>query len=187
MKKLFVAFSHTLTDSQIEDFFKMVCNEPFSTFRVNNSDNWVAINGDMKEIGEIVSLSSVSAELQARMSAIPASATLSEIKELAKSIVAEAVKAGATHFYCAGEPALAMWANLYASGKLFNEMLAGALLAPSDSIPEEDSKGMHTGVYYKKMVCIQSTTERCSVEVKNGDGTVTKTQTFQHVQWRGMF
>ena len=37
------------------------------------------------------------------------------------------------------------------------------------------------------MVCIQSTTERRSVEVTNPDGSVTKTAVFQHVQWRPMF
>ena len=142
---LFVAFSHSLTPSQFEGF--------------------KAQYGE----GKIVTLAEVAPELQKQMSNIPATASLVEIQELAKAIVAEAVKAGATHFFCTGEPTLTMWANLYASRIAFDAI---------------------DGIVFRKpsgLTCIQSTTERRSVEVTNPDGTVTKTNVFQHVQWRKMF
>jgi hypothetical protein len=37
------------------------------------------------------------------------------------------------------------------------------------------------------MCCVQSTTERRSVETINADGTVTKSSVFEHVQWRVLF
>lgn len=180
---LFVAFSHQLTKEQREDFFSLVCKEQFSTFRVNSSDRWIAQNQFMETIAEIVSLSAVAPELQAQMSQIPATATLSEIQELAKAIVVEAVKAGATHFFCTGEPTLTLWANLYA-GSQSDFMLDLGYIAYT--------LGLNSGHFYYgsesfKMICIQSTTERRSVEVTNPDGTVTKTQIFSHVQWREMF
>lgn len=35
--------------------------------------------------------------------------------------------------------------------------------------------------------CVQSTTERKSVDVPQPDGSILKTAVFQHVQWREMF
>jgi len=137
-KKLFVAFSHVLTESQVEGFN--------SQFGKDHEDS-------------IVTLKEVDPELQAQMSAISATATLEEIQLLALRIVSEAIMEEATHFYCTGEPTLTMWANLYAH-----------------------YKNAHTS-----LVCIQSTTERKSVELVNPDGSVTKTTVFQHVQWREMF
>lgn len=37
------------------------------------------------------------------------------------------------------------------------------------------------------LVCVQSTTQRDTVETVQPDGSVTKTQVFRHVQWREMF
>ncbi len=150
---LFVAFSHTLTPSQIEGFKTQFASDEEAT---------------------IVTLAEVAPELQAQMSQIPATASLVEIQELAKAIVAEAVKCGATHFFCTGEPTLTMWANIYASSEFeyFNYLL---------------QEWVVYGDVYHPMVCIQSTTERKTVEVTNPDGTVTKTQIFSHVQWRKMF
>jgi len=109
--------------------------------------------------GSIVTLKEVAPELQAQMSNIPATESLIHIQVLAMSILTEATKVGATHLYCTGEPTLMMWTNLY---------------------------GYNTNPY-KRLICVQSTTERKSVEVVNPDGSVTKTTTFDHVQWREMF
>lgn len=158
MKKLFVAFSHTLSPSQKE--------------------GWE----------EIVSLEDVSPELQAKMSKIPATATLSEIQELAVDIVKAAIDAKCTHFFCTGEPTLTMWANLIASGQYIPE--SGANNTVRGSVSSVYMSHMHYGenrLLNKVFVCVQSTTERVSTEFANTDGTVTKTQLFKHVQWRKMF
>lgn len=171
---LFVAFSHQLTPSQIEGFKLQYCIDP-----TQQHVEEYAYNGIIY-LDYIVTLGEVAPKLQQQMSAIPATASLAEIQELAKAIVAEAVKAGATHFYCVGEPTLTMWANLYAfqlssvSLKIVEDITLLAGLNPAKE-------------YYSKMTCIQSTTERKSVEVTNPDGSVTKTAVFQHVQWREMF
>lgn len=158
MKKLFVAFSHTLSPSQ--------------------KKGW----------DEIVNLGDVSPELQAKMSKIPADATLSEIQKLAVDIVQTAICAKCTHFFCTGEPTLTMWANLIASGEYIPE--SGANNTVKGSISSVYMSHMHYGanrLINKVFVCVQSTTERVSTEVANTDGTVTKTQVFKHVQWRNMF
>ena len=167
---LFVAFSHTLTQSQIDGFKNQ--------YGVINSDNDLFTPGEM--LANIITLKDVAPELQAQMSQIPATATLLEIQELAKAIVAEAVKAGATHFFITGEPTLTMWTNLYAGMSSWGN---SSIHAWSD-----DPHASITPFFLEKgLVCIQSTTERRAIEVTNPDGTVTKTAVFQHVQWREMF
>lgn len=113
----------------------------------------------------------VSSELKNKTSQIPATATLQEIQALAAEVVAEAVKAGATHFVCQGEPTLAMWANLFAHGGMTNDNIVY-------SLSDGDMSGM---------TCISSTTERTSVDVPQADGSVLKTAVFKHVQWRNLF
>ena len=163
---LFVAFSHSLTTSQVEGFFTQY--------------------GE----GKIITLADVAPELQKNMGNIPATATLVEIQDLAKAIVAEAVKAGATHFFCTGEPTLTMWANLIANGNIssnwrLNPTGFNGLLDLFPLVVKK--KKVHNYTVYQKLSVIQSTTERRSIEVTNPDGSVTKTQIFQHVQWREMF
>ena len=147
---LYVAFSHKLTEEQTKGWEK------------------------------VVSLSETNPELQAKMSNIPASATLEEIQSLAAAIVKEAIAAGATHFYCSGEPTLMLWANLYASQALSMDIHAEEQV----SIVVGARKGFS---WRTKMICVQSTTERKSVEVTQDDGTVLKTSVFRHVQWREIF
>lgn len=153
---LFVAMSHTLTQSQIDGFTAQY------------------------DVATIVTLKEVAPELQAQMSQIPATSTLGEIQSLAKAIVAEAIKAGATHFYCVGEPTLTMWANLYASQ--YKEKEYWKVRSQSFDDCDFEENPCPTG-----LTCIQSTTERKSVETHNPDGTVTKTAVFEHVQWRKLF
>lgn len=156
MPILFVAFSHTLTQSQIDGFF--------------------AQYGE----GKIVTLREVAPELQAQMSQIPATASISDIQELAKAIVAEAVKAGATHFFMVGEPTLTMWANLYAGMSKWGNR---SIHVWSD----DPYAGIMPFFIDKPMVCIQSTTERRSVDELQPDGSVKKMAIFSHVMWREMF
>lgn len=144
MKNIFfVCLSHTLTDEQVASL-----NSTFGS-------------------GNIVLVSS---ELKARTSQIPATATLEEIKTLAREVVSEAVGVNATHFICQGEPTFAMWANIIAN-RFMSKI--EAKVTGSDVMP-----WMH---------CITSTTERVSVDTVNVDGSVTKTAVFKHVQWRNMF
>jgi hypothetical protein len=188
--KLFVAFSHTLTQSQIDGFISQygvpnTTNDLYeagallgkiATLKEGSNTNpvgyWYYDWNKWYETKDSVFIATnkivLQSKLQAQMSQIPATATLTEIQSLAKAIVAEAVKAGATHFYCVGEPTLTMWANLYAS----------------QTVP---FYGLDWNTGFEELVCIQSTTERRSVDVHNPDGTVSKTAVFQHVQWREMF
>ena len=163
MGTLFVAFSHNLTDEQIQDAKASL------------------------GVTQIITLKEVNPELQAQFSQVPAEANPSDIRNLAKSIVKEAYKVKADFFFCTGEPSVAMWANLYASREfLFNmkhthalDPVTGQRLVYMDiSDPEDNSYPMH---------CVQSTTERKSREEILPDGTVKKTQVFKHVQWRDLF
>ena len=163
--KLFVAFSHQLTQGQINGF-KMQYGDLLDGCHAEDPQGYDV---------EIVSLKDSNPELQAAMSAIPATAALKQVQTLAKKIVTEAIWIGATHFFCTGEPTLTMWANLYASGNGgFDFSKASSMVAWSE---------FRGGV----LKCIQSTTERKSSEVVQPDGTVKKTQIFNHVQWREMF
>ena len=115
--KLFVALSHTLTPSQIDGFTAQYgVQSSLSDEDIEEMGLQEAYELPYKFVTTSVTLKEVALELQQRMSNIPATAGLSDIQTLAKAIVAEAVKAGATHFYCVGEPTLTMWANLYAGG-----------------------------------------------------------------------
>jgi len=89
MEKIFVAFSHTPTDSQIAGVG-----------------------------GKIVTLQEVAPELHVTIGKIPAMATLGQVKKLAQLVVIQAIESGASHFYIAGQPTLVMWANLYASARV---------------------------------------------------------------------
>lgn len=185
---LFVAFSHTLTEKQVEDF-KLNYGKFVGDLNYPNEQ----FDSRAYEI-EIVTLKEVDPLLQNQVSNVPADSDLSYIKELAKAVVAEAIKVKATHFYVAGEPTLVMWCNLYAS------QLGNHNGNASFEKPYKTSNGIEWKKYYdevegklenpplpKSMVCIQSTTERKSVENTQADGTVLKTAVFKHVQWRRIF
>ena len=131
---------------------------------------------------EIVTLGEVSPELQKSMN-IPEKATLIEIQELAKLIVVEALKVGATHFYLTGEPTLTMWANLYASQEVFGSNRLSKTIEPEGVLMKAFEK---RGIYLFPMICIQST-EFLSVETTSPDGSATKTQILSHVKWRELF
>jgi len=77
MKKLFVCFSHSLTQPQKDDFD-----------------------------GEIVVLKDIDADLANKASNVPPEWSEAEIVELAENIVDAAIRENATHFYIAGEPTL---------------------------------------------------------------------------------
>jgi hypothetical protein len=175
---LFVACSHTLTDSQYRGFIHQ-----FGSEWAEYDEDGVVINGTYEHNCKFVTLNAVAPELQKQMSNIPATATLGEIQELAKAIVVEAVKYGATHFFCTGEPTLTMWANIYASGEFEQGLDLGYLAFQLGIQKPNEFKGSESFA----MKCIQSTTERKGVEVTNADGSVTKTQIFSHVMWREMF
>ena len=134
---LFVCMSHTLTADQIAGL--------------------QAQFGDI----EVVTIASVNPDLAKKVAAIPAAATINNIKDLAWDVVETAKLQGATHFFCTGEPTLMLHANLAA----------------------------HHGTVGVKMRCVQSTTERTSIETPdpNNPNIVHKTQVFKHVQWRDMF
>jgi hypothetical protein len=117
-------------------------------------------------VNSIVLLSDLNASLSEQMGQIPAQWGAHDIIGLAKQIVAEADKSLATHFCCLGQPSLFLWANLIASGRAH-------FINPA------------FGSY--KLICVESTTERISTETKLNDGSVIKTSTFRHVQWRKIF
>ena len=184
---LFVAFSHNLTQSQI-DGFKSQYGVPtsFSDKEVEDLDMTEESELPYKMEAHIITLKEVNPELQNRISNISATATLVEIQEMAKEIVVEAVKAGATHFFMTGEATLTMWANLYAGGKASYD----ANCFPHSIVGYSFVKFYDKNeliILKPKMVCIQSTTERKSVETTQPDGSVVKTQVFSHVRWREMF
>ena len=89
-KKLFVAFSHTLTQAQIEDAKASL------------------------GVSSIVTLAEVAPAMQAMFSQVSAYATTQDIIELAREIVSIALDSGATHFYVAGEPSLALHCSMIA-------------------------------------------------------------------------
>jgi hypothetical protein len=166
--KLFVALSHTLTQSQVDGF-----ESQYSQYELTEDGN---IQEGSYYGTTIVTLKEVNPELQQKMSNIPATATLAEIQGLAKMIVAEAIWAGCTHFCLQGEPCLQIWANNYASGEF--EFIDFGVISESKNCSK------WTG---GALVCIQSTTERVSVETTQPDGSIVKTATFSHVQWRELF
>ena len=149
-KIVFVALSHTLTQEQVD-----------------------SLNAD-----KIVLLADVNADLAAQCRNIDPTWGINQVQQVAASVVAEAVNVGATHFVCQGEPALAMWANLIASGNFeWVELTEQAYEIMFDEV----------GIY-RKMTCIQSTTKRELIsEVHEGNGEVTKRTVFKHVQWRELF
>ena len=89
-KILFVAFSHTLTEGQISDAKASL------------------------GVSSIVTLAEVAPGIQAQFSQVSAYATTQDIIELAREIVSIALDAGATHFYVAGEPSLALHCSMIA-------------------------------------------------------------------------
>jgi hypothetical protein len=160
---LFVAFSHQLQTAQIEGLKAQYGIE---------SDN-------------VVLLSEVNSELAAQCQQIDPSATLEQVKELAAFVVVEAHKVGATHFYCAGEPTLAMWANLYASAHSHSPQYV--LQKITRYTPRKDGGGWFFLGEIPFMSCIVSTTRRESVDVVQSDGSIKKSAIFNHVQWRALF
>jgi hypothetical protein len=116
--------------------------------------------------------------LKVKTSAISGLATLAEVQELAKEVVAEAIEAGASYFVCMGEPTLAMWANLYAGGE------ALSLSSHCDCGASYPQCGCAIG---GTMTCLASTTERSSVDTPQPDGSIKTTATFKHCAWRSMF
>lgn len=178
VKKIFVVFSHTLTQDQIEDF-KLNYGEFVGDLNYPNEQ----FDSRAYE-AEIVTLKEVDPLLQNQVSNIDPNANLYAIQNLAASIVVEAVKAEATHFYIAGEPTLVMWANLYAKGLAsydYNSLPHSILGSGYDWVKVGETR------YTPNMVCVQSTTKRVSTEIPQPDGTVLKTAVFKHVQWREIF
>jgi hypothetical protein len=151
-KTMFVAFSHTLTEAQIEDAKKSLY------------------------VTEIVYLKDVRPELQAKFSNVNSKSSKQEIKDLAQTIVEYAIASNAKVFFCTGEPSVTMWANLYAGGYVNTSHAIASYRNKNEDLFEGQT-----------MQCVQSTTERNSVEKTEPDGTVTKTQIFRHVQWRNLF
>jgi hypothetical protein len=126
-KVLFVCFAHSLTPDQKE--------------------GW----------DEIIELKTANPELWAWVCNVPPTATLSEIISKVDELLDNVLHTTATHFYCAGEPTLAMWANI----------------------------GVQENIY--GLTPVVSTTERVSQDIAQADGSVRKVSTFKHVQWRALF
>ena len=157
MNKLFVVMSHTLTQAQKDDF--------------------VASYGATK----FITLQEVSPELSKNCQQVDPSASLADIQKIAEKVVKCAADNNATHFYFAGEPTLAMWANLYAYYWIgYPEKISGEWRSVVTNTILNTTK-------VKPMICVQSTTERISQDVPQSDGSVKKISTFSHVQWRKLF
>jgi len=139
-----VALSHTLTEEQLTDL----------------------------NANKIVLLADVNADLAAQCRQIDPTFSTTKIKFLAAQVVAEAINVDATHFFCQGEPCLAMWSNMIASGS-FNYDLRST---PSTSHNSSDFGNFFIKslngktIWSKKMTCIQSTNKA-----------------LKHVQWRELF
>jgi len=151
-KIVFVAFSHTLTQEQIED-----------------------LSAD-----KIILLSDVNADLAAQCRQIDPTLSSRSVMFIAGWVVLEALKADATHFVCQGEPALAMWANIIASGCSTHSMMHEA---SHDILYSHILEDRHLN----GMTCIQSTTKRELVSEVQDNGKVIKKTVFKHVQWRELF
>ena len=139
--------SHTITQAQKEDFTNKYGETSFIT------------------------LQEVNPELSKQCQQVDPSATTADIKELAGEVAECAADNNATHFYCVGEPTLAMWANIYANNTLNTAFCEYPIM----------------GSNFRGMKCVQSTTKRTSVDEVQSDGTVKKLSVFSHVQWRDIF
>lgn len=127
-------------------------------------------------VTEIILLKDTAPEIHSIMTAFPASASFEDAKQVARNIVAQAIAHECEYLYFAGEPAIQM--AVY-------DVIGGELMEWDEDhyiynfLPLRDYWALG-----KKLTLIQSTTERVSSEVIQPDGTVLKTATFKHVQWR---
>lgn len=108
MKKLFVCFSHRLTQDQIDDFG-----------------------------GDIVVLKDINDELAAQSSQVPPELEEKDIKRLAADVVDAASKEDATHFYIAGEPTLVFHAMKLAKESGM-QVIQSTTRRESEDIPQPD-------------------------------------------------
>ena len=145
--KLFVV-NNTLIQSQI-DGFKMQYGDHIGNSYCGFDPSWFR--------AEIVTLKDVAPKLHAEILAVSSEAAPTEKQHLAKAIVAEAVRAGATHFFCAGESTLAMWANLYAAKHQEMIFAQGQVSESGRGWCANTQKTFDAR--HKPMICIQSTTE----------------------------
>ena len=118
-----------------------------------------------------VTLQEVNPELSKQCQQVDPSASLVDILKLAGEVVECAADNNATHFYCVGEPTLTMWANIYADNTLNVSFCEYPIM----------------GSNFRGMKCVQSTTERTSVDEVQPDGSIKKMSIFSHVQWREIF
>ena len=97
--------------------------------------------------GEAIELRSVNPELNALTEQIPPEFEAADFSTLAARVVAEAVKAGATHFAIAGEQNLCMHANLAA--KAATELICIQSVSRRVSIdtPQADGTVLKTSVF----------------------------------------
>jgi len=137
------------------------------------------------EAEDIILLSDVNPELAETCKQIDPLATLEQVKELAALVVVEACKAGATHFYCQGEPTLAMWANMYSCCNFASHKVLASYMAYGSNRLEGGN--LFEFVHIEQMTCIVSTTERRSIDDIQPDGSVVKRAVFNHVTWRELF
>jgi len=120
---LFVAFSHSLTEGQIADAKASL------------------------GIEKIILLKEVAPELQIKMSQIPATATISQIKDLAIAVVDVAAYHEATHFYVAGEPAFTMHSALEAASKYKFKVVSSTTERVSKETAQPDGSIVKTAVF----------------------------------------
>jgi len=160
-KIVFVALSHTLTQEQID-----------------------SLNAD-----KIFLLADVNADLAAQCRNIDPTFSTRDIKSIAAQVVVEAIKVSATHFFCQGEPALAMWANMIGSGNFnYDSSSTPSNIHNSSDFGNFSISLNGKALWSKKMTCLQSTTKRELIsEVHEGNGEVVKRTVFKHVQWRELF
>jgi hypothetical protein len=119
---LFVAFSHSLTQGQIQDAEKSL------------------------GIEELILLKDVDAEMQSKVSQIPASATYVDIIKLATDIVDMAQECGAKFFMIAGEPTLVLHASILAKN-CGMEVVQSTTERISSEILQEDGSILKTAVF----------------------------------------
>jgi len=166
---VYVCMSHTLTDLQVADL-----HARFGVLVSFCHDGETDTALEEKQVSIVLA----SPALKAKTSAISGLATLAEVQELAKEMVAEAIEAGASYFVCMGEPTLAMWANIYAGGEALS---LGSYCDCGASYPQ---CGCAIG---GTMTCLASTTERSSVDTPQPDGSIKTVATFKHCAWRAIF
>jgi hypothetical protein len=158
-KNLFVAFSHFLTEKQVEDYFNIMAQgvKYNIVYKYNNDNKIIGAEAYCKEaegvvpmlLSKIYTLSDVDSELQKTFSNVNPRENVTPIITKLNNIIKDL---GVNFVYIDGEPRVV--ANFHAYNLITNNVF-----------------------------CIKSTNERVAVETTNPDGSITTIRSFVHAAW----